>query len=159
MDVCVSYRRLEASYTSPVAWIFEDVVADLIGDFGLAKGGAAGLEVDRYDRHLGTPPHTVILAHSSELSDNYQLTQEDVMSTLPGLGGSENSLVRADMTYFTTSNHGAVFSASSIAWGSALPVNNFDNNVAQIMRNVVNQFLNDGALPGSDWMIGRLKLS
>ena len=60
---------------------------------------------------------------------------------MAGLGGDQHADVRCDMTYFTTMNGGAVFSPSSIAWGSALPVNGFDNDVARIMKNVVDRFM------------------
>ena len=43
------------SYHKSVAWIFDGVEDELIGDFGLAAGGAAGIEIDRYDLTLGTP--------------------------------------------------------------------------------------------------------
>ncbi len=66
----------------------------------------------------------------------------------PGLGGTQNPLVRCDMVYFTTPQNGAVFSASSIAWGSALPCNGFDNAVSRVMKNVVDAFLKPGQLPG-----------
>ena len=35
---------------------------EIIGDFGLAGGGAAGHEIDRYDRLLGSPPHALVVA-------------------------------------------------------------------------------------------------
>jgi sulfite reductase (NADPH) hemoprotein beta-component len=38
---------------SELGWIMDGVPETLIGDFGLALGGAAGLELDRYDLHLG----------------------------------------------------------------------------------------------------------
>ncbi|MGH7154163.1 MAG: N,N-dimethylformamidase beta subunit family domain-containing protein, partial [Acetobacteraceae bacterium] len=79
MDVSVPYRRMPDSYDRSVAWIFEGVRGEIIGDFGLARGGAAGLEIDRYDLSLGTPPHALILASSEPLTDNYPLVQEDVM--------------------------------------------------------------------------------
>ena len=34
-----------------------------IGDFGLVGGGAAGLELDRYDVEFGTPHDSYLLAH------------------------------------------------------------------------------------------------
>jgi hypothetical protein len=46
----------------------------------------------------------------------------------------------------------AVFSSGSIAWGQALPANNFDNNVARIMSNLIEAFVKDGMLPGSLWV-------
>ena len=149
MDAAVPYRRMPDSYHRSVAWIFDGVEGEVFGDFGLAGGGAAGLEVDRYDLALGTPPHARILACSEPFTDNYPLVQEDIMFTMPGLGGTQHPLVRADMVYFTTPRHGAVFSASSISWGSALPCNGFDNSVSRIMKNVVDAFLKPGPLPGS----------
>jgi N,N-dimethylformamidase len=55
------------------------------------------------------------------------------------------------MTYFTTPKDGAVFSASSIAFGSALPCKNFDNSVSRVMKNVVDAFLKAGPLPGHEF--------
>ena len=52
------------------------------------------------------------------------------------------------MTYFTTPNDGAVWSASSIAWGQALPWNDCDNNVSQVTANVLDAFMKEGPLPG-----------
>lgn len=148
MDMSVPYRRMPDSYDRSVAWIFEGVHGEIFGEFGLGGGGAAGLEIDRYDLSLGTPPHTLILASSEPLTDNYPLVQEDVMFMHPGMGGTQHPLVRADMVYFTTAKGGAVFSASSIAWSSALPCNKFDNNVSRVMKNVVDAFMKDGPLPG-----------
>ena len=51
------------------------------------------------------------------------------------------------MIYFDAPNGGAVFSCSSIAFGQALPVNNFENDVSRLLANVVNMFLKPGPLP------------
>jgi N,N-dimethylformamidase len=56
------------------------------------------------------------------------------------------------MIYFTTPNNGAVFSAGSIAWSQALPINDGENNVGLIMRNVLDAFLKEGPLPGSKYV-------
>jgi N,N-dimethylformamidase len=63
-DECHPYKRMPDSYHKSVAWIFNGVEGDVFGDFGLALGGAAGLETERYDLELGTPPHTKLLASS-----------------------------------------------------------------------------------------------
>ena len=55
------------------------------------------------------------------------------------------------MVYFTAPNDGAVFATGSIAFGTALPVNNFDNNVARLLANV-DAFAQDGRLPGGHWV-------
>lgn len=157
MDKSVPFRRMPDSWHKSVAWIFEGVEGEVIGDFGLAGGGAAGVEIDRYDLTLGTPPHARILASSEQFSDNYPLVQEEIMYNHPGMGGTQHPGVRCDMVYFTTPNHGAVFSPSSIAWGQALPCHGFDNNVSRVMKNVLDAFAKAGPLPGGDY-IGEEKL-
>ncbi|MSP82926.1 MAG: N,N-dimethylformamidase [Alphaproteobacteria bacterium] len=136
------YRRAKASFDPRVAFIFEGIGADeLIGNFGTAGGGAAGQELDRYDRALGSPPHALVVATSEEHTDNMLLVNEDFRGTYLALGGTENKLVRADMTFFETPAGGAVFSTGSISWIASLPNAAFDNNVARITRNVLDRFL------------------
>src|SRR6516164_6626714 len=43
------YRRLPAAADGRAAWIFTDIDDEIIGDFGLSGGGAAGFELDRAD--------------------------------------------------------------------------------------------------------------
>lgn len=147
MDRSFAFHRMPDSYDTDLAWMFEGIDAPLIGDFGLAHGGAVGLEIDRFDRSLGSPPHARLLASSGTLTQNWQLVAEDVMFMYPGMGGDEHPEVRCDMVYFTTPNGGAVFSPSSIAWGSALPFSGFENNVSRLMRNVLDRFLLEEPLP------------
>jgi N,N-dimethylformamidase len=154
MDMSVPYRRMPDSYHRAASWIFAGVEGEVFGDFGLAGGGAAGMEIDRYDLTLGTPPHARILASSEPLTDNYPLVQEDIYFMTPGLGGTQHPWVRADLVYFTTPGNGAVFSTGSIAWGSALPVGNFQNSVSRLTKNVVDAFLIAGPLPGSSHHAG-----
>ncbi len=151
MDYAVPYVRMPDSYHRSVAWMFDGLGDGVIGDFGLVLGGAAGSEIDRYDLSLGTPPHTRLVATSEGFSDNYPLVQEEVYFMTPGLGGTQHPLVRADMTYFTTHNNGAVFSTGSIAFGSALPCKNFDNSVSKLLKNVVDAFSKPGKLPGAEF--------
>ena len=150
-DECHPYHRMPDSYHKSVSWIFDGVEGDVFGDFGLALGGAAGLETERYDLELGTPPHTRLLASSTSWSDNYATVTEDILFNHPGMLGTQSPTVRADMTYFTAANDGGVFSTGSIAWMSALPCFDFDNNVSQIMKNVLDAFRKPGSLPGGAW--------
>ena len=145
MDLSFAYRKLDGSRDERGAWIFKGVEGDRFGDAGLIHGGAVGLEIDRYDPALGSPPNALCLATSELLTSNWLLVPEDVMFNYPGLGGHQNPQVRCDMLGFATRNGGAVFSPSSIAWAGALPVNGFDNDVSRIMRNVVDRFLEDEA--------------
>ena len=60
------YTRQPGSFDPRAEFIFEGVGKDeIIGDFGLALGGAAGDELDRADYGLGTPAHALVLATSS----------------------------------------------------------------------------------------------
>ena len=107
------------------AFIFDGVGEnELIGDFGLIGGGAAGLELDISRRKLGTPAHALKLASS----ENHT-------------GGRDDPQVRADMMFFETRNGGAVYSTGSISWCASLFHNQHDNNVSRITRNVLERFL------------------
>jgi N,N-dimethylformamidase len=152
MDRSEAFERMPDSFHKRVAWIFEGIGSEeLIGDFGLGLGGAAGIELDRYELALGTPPHTMLLASSWGHSDNYPLVSEEISYAIPGRGGTQDPQVRGDMIFFNTANHGAVFAAGSIAWSQALPCHGGDNNVGQVMRNVLDAFIKDDALPGSQY--------
>jgi len=91
--------------------------------------------------------HARLLAASFGHSDNYPLVSEDIGYAFPGRGGSQDPQVRGDMAYFTTPNGGAVFAAGSIAWSQALPCFDDDNNVARIMRNILDAFVKDDPPP------------
>ncbi|MCA1397908.1 LamG domain-containing protein [Bradyrhizobium sp. BRP56] len=146
------YRRMPDSYHRTVSWLTKGIDGEIIGDFGLAYGGAAGVGLDRCDPALGTPPHTKLIASSGGHTDSYLVNPEVIHYAFEGLSGSYDYRVRADMAYFTAPHHGAVFSAGSVAFGQALPVNNFDNNVSRLLANVVDAFVRPGALPGSWWI-------
>jgi hypothetical protein len=119
-DLSSYYRRLPASYDPRAAFIFEGVEDEIIGDFGLVGGGAAGLELDRADFALGTPPNLLVLASSENHTDLTLVVTEEVNVMTPDLSGSQNELVRADVAFFDTPAGGAVFSVGSIAWCGAL---------------------------------------
>jgi N,N-dimethylformamidase len=141
-DVSSYYQRLPDSLKPEVAFIFEGVgEAERIGDFGLIAGGAAGLELDRAEPELGTPPNCLILASSVGHTDTYVLVPEEFLETSLGLGGRENAKVRADMVYFRTLGGGAVFSVGSIAWAGSLAHASYTNNVSRITDNVLRRFL------------------
>ena len=152
MDESQAFERMPDSFHKRVSWILDGIGdEEPIGNFGLAAGGAAGVELDRYDLVLGTPPHTMLLASSWGHSDNYPLVSEEVTYAFPGRGGTQDAQVRGDMIYFTTPNNGAVFAAGSIAWSQALPCHGGENNVARVMRNVLDAFTKEGKLPGSQY--------
>ena len=151
-ESCRPFRRMPDSWHRTVSWITEGIEGEIIGDFGLAHGGAGGIEMDRYDLEKGTPPHARIIASSGGHTDNYMLVCEEVLYAFPGMTGTYDHRIRADMVYFTSSNKGAVFSTGSIAFGQALPCHNFDNNVSKLLANLVDAFSKDGSLPGGAWI-------
>ena len=138
------YHRAPGSFDPRAAFIFEGINDDeIIGDFGLMLGGAAGYEFDRADIAFGTPPHALILAVASNFSEHYTHCIEEVNIMDPMQTGTTNPLVRAEMVYFETTNGGAVFSASSISYCGSLSHNNYDNNISRITENVLNRFTSE----------------
>jgi N,N-dimethylformamidase len=147
------FRRMPDSWHRRAAWMFDGIEGDILGDFGLAHGAAGGIEIDRYDLALGTPPHALIVASSGGHTDNYQTVVEEVLYPYPGLMGTYDYRIRADMVFFTSTNDGEVFSTGSIAFGQALPYANFENNISRLLANVVDAFAKPGPLPGSLWTL------
>jgi N,N-dimethylformamidase len=140
-DRAVGFHQMGDARDPRAAWIMDGIGDDeIIGDFGLAGGGAAGYEIDRYDLALGTPPHTLVLASSLDHSVNYPHVVEEIFFNYPGLDGTNDSQIRADITYFTTPAGGAVFSTSSISWCGSLSHNDYDNNCSRLMHNVLRRF-------------------
>ncbi|MCC7412502.1 MAG: LamG domain-containing protein [Gammaproteobacteria bacterium] len=147
-DRSAPYRQLPDARDPRAAFITAGIGADeLIGDFGLIGGGAAGYELDRYDLALGTPPQALLLAASEGHSDNYPHVCEEIFFNFPGMGGTQDFQVRADLVYFTTGKGGGVFSTGSIAWCGSLAHAGYDNNVSRMMRNVLTRFLDPAPLP------------
>ncbi len=135
------YRRTPASRDPRHAWIFEGIEGDIIGDYGLCAGGAAGFELDRVDPLLGSPDNVVILAQSEQHPASFALVPEDLLA--PGRSTNlepTDSLVRADMVYFETPGGGAVFSVGSITFLGSLWRNGFEGPVSQLLYNVVTRF-------------------
>ena len=145
-DNCGYYRRAPGSRDARAAFIFEGVDDEIIGDFGVVGGGAAGLELDRCDHALGSPPHTLVLASSENLTNLYYLGPEEVNSVVSNLGAMDNPRARGDVVFFETPGGGGVFSASAISWAGSLSHNGYDNNVARVTGNVLERFLDPAPL-------------
>jgi N,N-dimethylformamidase len=147
-DRSLPYYREPGSFDPRAAFIFEGVAADEpIGDTGLVMGGAAGLEIDRVDYALGSPPHTLILASARGFSSSYQRVVEEVEWTDDKQGGPDSPFVRADLAFFETPGGGAVFSTGSITWCGCLSAAGYANAASRIMQNVLGAFMSDGPLP------------
>ena len=142
-DKCSYYRRLPASEDPRVAFVFEGVEDELIGDFGILQGGTAGMEIDSVDPALGTPPHALVVARSENHSNTYELVAEEVRIPHGSTDAALNPDIHADLTFFETPEGGAVFSTGSIAYAGSLSWNGFDNNVARLTTNVLLRFADD----------------
>ncbi len=128
------FRRLPSSLDARYAWVFQGVGADeIIGDFGLNLGSAAGFEMDAvqawaWDR---LTPEPVVLARASH-PDFIPARRTHVSPT-------------ADVAIMDYAGGGAVFSAGSVAWTGSLSHNGYSNNVSSITRNVIRRFLDTPA--------------
>lgn len=139
-DKCSYYRRTAAANDPRVAWMFAGVEGELIGDFGVLQGGAAGLEIDAIDPGLGTPSHALVVARSENHSNTYELVAEEVLVPHGATDAIINPAIHADMTFFETPQGGAVFSTGSIAYAGSLGWNGFDNNLFRLTSNVLRRF-------------------
>ncbi len=142
-DVSSYFRRMPGSADPRATFIFAGVDDEIIGDFGLIGGGAAGIELDRADVAHGTPPHALVLARSENHTSNY-LTSLDLLP-INCLGAERANPIHADMVFHETEEGGAVFATGSIAWAGSLSHAGYANNVAAISRNVLQRFLDPTA--------------
>ncbi len=128
------FRRLPSSRDARYAWVFDGVGNDeVIGDFGLNLGSAAGFEMDAvqdwaWDR---LTPEPVVLARAA----------------CPGFIPARRTHVppTADLAIMDYPGGGAVFSAGSVTWTGSLSHNGYTNNVSSITRNVIRRFLDTPA--------------
>ena len=138
------YRRLPASHDPAFAWMFAGIEGDIIGDYGLSGGGAAGFELDRADFALGTPPQTIILARSEDPPSSFVTVPEELLSHLATVTGEPPAdLMRGEIVYFDTPAGGAVFAVGSITFCGSLwhpGLGGFTGNVSRLLENVVRRF-------------------
>ncbi len=142
-DASSHYRRRPESRDPRAAFVFKGVEDEILGDFGVLDGGAAGLELDRYDPVLGSPPHALVVASSEDHSNLYLLVNEEIGSMSPAIDGVHNPDIHADMVFFETEGGGAVFSTGSIAYAGSLGHDGYDNNIAKLTTNVLRRFLDE----------------
>ena len=138
------YRRTTEADNPRASWIFAGVDAEIIGNHGLSAHGAAGFELDRADKRLGTPAHALVVASSEDHPADapWILVPEEVLTHLATWPGeAPEDLIRADMTFFETPNGGAVFSTGSITFCGSLLTNQGDNETSRLVRNVIERFV------------------
>jgi N,N-dimethylformamidase len=144
------YRRTTESYDPSCSWVFAGIEGEVIGDYGLNAGGAAGFEWDRADPTLGTPAGATVLARSENTPASFFPVMEELL--VPSIsvdGRPSQALVHADMVIFETPAGGAVFSVGSITFCGSLWRNGFEGPVSRLLQNVLNHFSNRRTATGS----------
>ncbi|WP_366667114.1 N,N-dimethylformamidase beta subunit family domain-containing protein [Mesorhizobium sp.] len=134
------FTRTPESYAEAVAWVFEGIASETIGEHGYLLGGAAGDELDHADPARGTPDSTVVLM-SSRHNDLFFPSLDSVTEVAPNQQGSKNPHVRADVVLVEHPGGGKVFSTGSICWAGSLGTNSYDNDIARLTTNVLRKFL------------------
>jgi N,N-dimethylformamidase len=135
-DRAEPYRRTQESEDPRAAFIFDGIKRDeVIGNFGLVGGGAAGWEIDRIDFALGTPPHTLVVAIADTFRP-HMAWGEKFNHSAPRSPGDVQPLVRCDVVFFECERRRGVLDKLDL-WGGSLSHKNYDNNVGRIMENVV----------------------
>jgi N,N-dimethylformamidase len=135
------YRRTDGGEDPRAAWILEGINEEILGNFGLSGGGAAGFELDRADIRLGTPENAVVIASSESHQPSFIAVLEDQLSQRNTVTGvPHDKLIRADITYFETANGGAVFSVGSITFCGSLSHQNYKNSISRMIDNVLRRF-------------------
>lgn len=138
------YRRTPRSFEPDVAWIFDGVTEERLGDYGLSGGGAAGFELDRADPHLGTPEGTVILARSEGHGAHFVTVPEELLSHIATVTGEAPAdLVRAEIVYCPMPGGGAIFAAGSITFCGSLLHDDGRNGVSRMLRNVLDRWIGE----------------
>lgn len=138
------YYRLGPDIKNAEVSTLLDGVPDVFGDEALGPRAAAGGEIDRYDPALGSPPDAQVLATSEGVADDYQVAVEELGGTHPGHGGTEDPDVRSDIVYFGTRGGGSVFSTGAIDYSTGLSVNDYDNGLSRLTRNILDRWLDTG---------------
>ena len=138
------YRVDPAARSNPqVSWIFDGVTADTVGGEGFSGHGAAGFELDRVDKRLGSPENAVVVARSENHPPDapWMLVPEEQLTHITTIPGQPHkALIRADMTWFDCPGGGAVFAVGSITFCGSLPVKQCDNDISRILDNVLRRF-------------------
>ncbi len=135
------YRRTPASRDPRARFIFDGIADDVLGDFGVAWGGAAGLELDAFNPSLGSPAWALVVASSEDHSNAFQLVNEEMNVSFAGADGQFSPAVRADMVFYEHPGGGAVFSTGSIAYVGSLAHASYDNAISRLTLNVLRRFL------------------
>lgn len=145
-----AFTKLEDAANPRAAFIFEGTSeGDEFGWYGIdrVRPGVAGFETDKFVASNGTPRHALHLATNTEMNRTIENVKLGPLPLVISYDPATDNWAGADVVFFETANGGAVFSAGAITWMSSTPENGYDNDVAQITRNVINRFLDPTPFP------------
>jgi N,N-dimethylformamidase len=122
------FRRLPASQDERYQFVFAGVEDEVIGDFGINLGSAAGFEMDSVQEWpWGGRAEPVVLARATSAA----FIPPRRLPVTPV----------ADLAITASPGGGAVFAAGSVTWTGSLSHGGYDNNVASVTLNVLQRFL------------------
>ena len=138
------YRRAPDADNPRAAFIFEGVPDEIIGDFGLIGGGAAG---HRARLHHHRSRLAAQHAAARLVGESFAADDAGQRGVRRGAAQSRRRPERHGCAPTWPSarlpSGGALFAISSIAWCGSLSHNGYDNNVSRITRNVLGRFLDE----------------
>ena len=79
------------------SFIFDGVDDNVLSDFGLSGGGAAGFELDRAEPLRGTPAHALILATAGGYPSSFMLAMEEWLAEHTSLARSVSATLPAQL--------------------------------------------------------------
>ena len=145
------YRKLEDADNPRAAWIFKGTSeGQVFGEYGIdrVKGGVVGFEIDKYNPGSGAPRHLLHLATNEPLLPKIEDVKTGTLPlTIAYHPAPDEMWAGADMVFFETPNGGAMLSTGTICWMSSALENGYDNDVAQITRNIIARFLDPSPFP------------
>jgi len=148
------YRKLEDADNPRSAWIFEGTTeGSVFGEYGIdrVKGGVIGFEIDKFNPGNGAPRHILHLATNEPLLPKIEDVKTGTLPlTIAYHPAPDDMWAGADMVFFETPKGGAMFSTGTICWFSSTLEDDFNNDVAQITRNVIARFLDPTPFPAVD---------
>lgn len=145
-----AFEKLPHAENPRASWIFDGTrEGGTFGAYGIdsVRGGAAGFETDKFNPDNGTPRHALHLATNTEMAKKLENVKLGTLPLAISYDPPTPNWAGADIVFFETANGGAVFSAGSITWMSSTPENGYNNDVAQITRNVIARFLDPTPFP------------
>lgn len=123
------FRRTQESRDPRFAWVFAGIDDEVVGNFGLNLGSAAGYEMDAaLEWEWGAGVERAVLARAENAAF---LEPQRLPSPQPS----------SDIALTCFPSGGTVLAAGSVTWSGSLSWNGYDNNVSRLSENVLRRFI------------------